>query len=257
MSSEEIERGGDFDLPLPPPDQISVDDPVTLSQLMRFEYPAVHGDAYDVQAFVRQRWEPRKALMKSVYLRFTQAQDVDLIQPKHLTIPAGVLHWLASFEQWLKLSFLRDTSKTLEEVRLLAQEKGLHSLEALINNLGRIHDDVFQTMRSFLITVHYTHDLEEDPTELPLTNYEVYVAPTDSIISVCNDRECEAFKRNGDRNLLWWDHRRIILREGTDKQQNAQWLLQEKKEMEELAARYPIPGMLSTRPFMMPAIEFR
>jgi len=257
MSAEEIERGGDFDLPMPPPDQISVDDPVDLTQLMRFEYPAVHGDAYDIQAFVRQRWEPRKALMKSVYLRFIQAQDLDLIQPKHLTIPAGVLHWLASFEQWLRLSFLRGATKTLEEARLQAQEKGLHSLEALINNLARIHDDVFQTMRSFFITVHYTHELEGDPTELPLTNYEVYVAPTDSIISVRNNQECKASRRNGDRDLLWWDHRRVILREGTDEQQSVQWLVQDKKEMEELAARYPLPGMLSERPFMMPAIEFR
>jgi len=122
MSCGEIERGGNFDLPLPPPDQISIDDLVTLSQSKRFEYTVVHGAANDVQAFVRRCWEPSKALMKSVYLWLTQAQDLGLVQPKHLVIPAGVLYWLASFEEWLKLSFLRDTSKTLEEARLLAQE---------------------------------------------------------------------------------------------------------------------------------------
>ncbi|KEQ68835.1 hypothetical protein M436DRAFT_67754 [Aureobasidium namibiae CBS 147.97] len=145
----------------------------------------------------------------------------------------------------------------LEEARLQAQVKGLHSLEALITNPDRIHDDAFQTMRSFLITVHYTHELEENPIELPLTDYEVYVAPTDLIISARRNQECKASRRNGDRKLLLWDHRRNILRDSTDTQQSAQWLVQDKKEMKELAARYPVPGMLSRRPLMIPAIELR
>jgi len=94
-------------------------------------------------------------------------------------------------------------------------------------------------------------------TELPLTDYQVYVALTDLIISVRNNQECKTSRRIGDRDLLWWSHRRNILREGTDKRKSAQWLVQDKKEMEELAARYPVPGMLSRRPFMMPAIDFR
>jgi len=112
-------------------------------------------------------------------------------------------------------------------------------------------------MRSVFITVHYTHELEGDPAELTLSDYEIYVASTYLIISARNNQECKTSRRNGDRDLLWWDNRRVILREGTDKRQRAQWLVQDKKQMEELAARYPVPEMLSKRPFPMPAINFR
>lgn len=138
-----------------------------------------------------------------------------------------------------------------------AQDQGLGALEALITNLVEVHNDVFETLRAFLITVHYTHELEKDPTDLPLTDYEVYVAPTDLIISASNSQECKAHKRNGNRDLLWWDHRRVILREGTEEQKNAQWLVQNKEEMEQLAERYPVPSMLAERPFTMPSLEFR
>lgn len=87
MPSEVVRYGGSFDLPLPPLDQIAVE-PASLSELMTFEYPHVHGDAYDIQAFVRQQWEPRKSLLNSVYLRLTQARNPHLIQPEHLTFPA-------------------------------------------------------------------------------------------------------------------------------------------------------------------------
>lgn len=107
MSSEVIRYGGTFGLPLPPLEQTTVDEPITLTQLMTFEYPPVQGDAYDTQAFVRQRWGIRKALLNSIYLRLTQARNPDLVIPEHLTVAAGILHWLSSFEQWLSLSFLR------------------------------------------------------------------------------------------------------------------------------------------------------
>ena len=81
-------------------------------------------------------------------------------------------------------------------------------------------DDINETG---VLTEEAWEKLKRDgDTELPLTDYQVYVAPTDLIISVCNNQECKASRRNGDRDLLWWNHRRSILREGTDKRKSAQ-----------------------------------
>lgn len=96
-----VRYGGTFNLPLPPLEQNTVDEPATLSELMTFKYPPVQGDAYETPAFVRQHWVTRKALVQNIYSRLIQIRNPGLIHPKYLSAAAGFLHWLSSFEQWL------------------------------------------------------------------------------------------------------------------------------------------------------------
>lgn len=54
-----------------------------------------------------------------------------------------------------------------------------------------VHDDEIETMRAFLITVHYTHELEDDQKDLRL---DVYIGSKNSIISAVSNQECNAHR---------------------------------------------------------------
>lgn len=70
----------------------------------------------------------------------------------------------------------------------LFQEAGDYERAFMIGSIGQLYDQIFKTLRTFLFEIHYTHEPDEVPTDLPLTDYQVYVASTDSIISADQDR---------------------------------------------------------------------
>jgi hypothetical protein len=120
-----------------------------------------------------------------------------------------------------------------------------------------LYDKAFEALREFLIDVHYTHPLEDEPTALSITDWQVYVASSNLVISAANDQECHVRKREDIDKLTWWDHRHLILEGGPDQREGVWWLLQDKEEMEEMACRLPDAAMLTRRPFMMPVVQFR
>ena len=171
--------------------------------------------------------------------------EPSVLFPCLLSLQLGSLTPSLPIRQWGGFGEFWADQRAQDVLRHAPQVSWFYCCQDDINESGVLTEEAWKKLK------------RDRDTELPLTDYQVYVALTDLIISVRNNQECKTSRRIGDRDLLWWSHRRNILREGTDKRKSAQWLVQDKKEMEELAARYPVPGMLSRRPFMMPAIDFR
>jgi hypothetical protein len=257
MPPTPIQYGGRYDLPLPPPEQPTVDTIITLEQLQLFEYPPVDLNPFELWSFIERQWKLRKALLQGVQRSLTQAQSAEDVHSEFLPVPAGVLYWLGSFERWMRLSFLSDVFENPTEAHDLLKEEGQDERAFILGSLGQLYDHMFKTLCDFFVEIHYTDELDEIPTDLPLTECKVYVASTDVIISATSKTDCKITERQGSTELLWWDQRRLILEQGPNKREGVCWLLQDKEYMEELTERYPVPEMLSRRPFMMPAIQFR
>ena len=258
MPHTHVLYGGRYDLPMPPPEQVTVDDDIiTLDQLQRFDYPPIHLDPFELWSFIERQWKLRKALLEGVQRKLTQAQSAEDVHPEFLPVPAGILYWMASFEQWLRMSFLRGIFENPTESHDLLKEEGQDERAFVLGSLGQLYDHMFKTLCDFFVEIHYTHELNEKPTELALTEYKVYVASTDLVIAAISKTDCKITERQGSTEILWWDQRRMILEQGPSKREGVWWLLQDRDYMKELAKRYPVPEMLSQRPFMMPAMQFR
>jgi hypothetical protein len=174
-----------------------------------------------------------------------------------LPIAAGILEWLAKFEKWLRMSFLYGVFETPKEAHDRAKAEGGFDCAFLLGMFGLLHDKAFESLREFLIDVHYTHPLEDEPTALSITDWQVYVSSSNLVISAANDQECHVRKRGDIDKLTWRGHRRLILEGGPDQREGVWRLLRHKEEMEEMACRYPDAAMLARKPFMMPVVQFR
>jgi hypothetical protein len=111
--------------------------------------------------------------------------------------------------------------------------------------MSLLYDEAFEALREFLVDIHYTHFLDDAPTALSSKEWQVYVKPTNLLISNVNKQECTTLEPDDNNNLVWWDHRRIILDGGTTKREGVWWLWQVQDEMEELAHRYPEATMVT------------
>jgi hypothetical protein len=247
---------GDFDLPAPPPGQVANTQITSLAQLVAFEFPDTNVDCFEVYACVERQWKLRKALLDAVQQKLAQARRPEDIHPEHLPVAAGILTWLVSFDTWLKASFLYQVFDDLEEAHNRTKAEGDFHRAFLLGMFALLYDNAFEALREFLTDIHYTHSLEDEPTTLSITGWEVYVASSNFNISAGSDQECLVTKRKDNDKLTWWDHRQILLETGPDKRESARWLWQEKEELDELARRYPDAAMVTRRPFMMPAVHF-
>jgi hypothetical protein len=151
--------GGRYDLPVPPPEQVTVDNTITLDQLQLFGYAPVHLDAFELWAFIERQWKLRKALLEGVHRRWSEVQSAEEVQPEFLPVSAGVLYWMASFEQWLRMSFLRGIFENPKESHDLLKEQGQDERAFILGSLGQLYDHIFETLRTFFLEIHYTHEL--------------------------------------------------------------------------------------------------
>jgi hypothetical protein len=252
-----IQYDGPFDLPLPPPGQAENDQVTSLAQLVIFEFPPSSLDCFEIYTFVELQWTLREALLNGVHNKLADARKPEDVHPEHLPIAAGILEWLAGFEKWLRMLFLYGVFEAFEEAHDRAKAEGDFDRAFLLGMFALLYDKAFDALREFLTNVHYTHYLEDEPTALPITDWQVYVASSDLVISAASDQECLVRKREDVDKPTWWDHRRLILKGGPDQREGVSWLWQEKSEMDELAHRYPAAAMLTRRSFMMPAVQFR
>jgi hypothetical protein len=248
---------GEFDLPAPPPGQVANTQITALAQLVVFEFPDTNVDCFEVYTCVERQWKLRETLLDVVQQKFTQARSPDDIHPEHLPVAAGILTWLGSFERWLESSFLYEIFEDLGEAHDRTKAEGHFHRAFLLGMFALLYDKAFEALREFFTDIHYTHYPEDEPTALQMTDWQVYVASSDLIISAASDQECLVRKREDDVKLTWWDHRRLILEDEPDQREGVSWLWQDREEMEEMARRYPEAAMLTRRPFMMPVVQFR
>ncbi|KAH0330832.1 hypothetical protein KCU71_g52, partial [Aureobasidium melanogenum] len=188
----------------------------------------------------------------------TDIRDLAVL-PEDIVVPAAILKWMAGFEEWLRKSFLHvlfsdpyDPTDTEHWINATSDP----DRSDLIWQFVELWDQVFSTMREFLIDIHYTNtiDLTGD-TLRPYTDYEVYIKQTQLLIAAANNDYCTAMTPLDENKLAWWDHRRMLLQKGATRREGVAWLLQVREQMDELASRYPDAEASLRRPFMMPAIH--
>lgn len=250
---------GPLDLPTPPRHQQSASletrDPDILAL---FNAPR----KYLVKPYedVRDQWRVRRAHLRHVHQVLTSDLEQLEVLPEDVVTAAAVLKWMAGFEEWLRKSFLHvvftDPSDPTEAAQWMDAAMYPDHVD-LILQFEELWDKIFDTMRKFLINIHYTNTLDlTGDTLRPYTDYEVYIKPTQLLITPRDKEYCIAMSPNEHKRLCW-DHRRIILERGNAKREGVAWLLQDREEIEELARRYPDAEATLRKPFMMPAIQFR
>jgi hypothetical protein len=149
MPPTHIQYGGRYELPLPPPEQLTFDNIITLDQLQRFDYPPIHLDPFELWSFIERQWKLRKALLEGVQRKLTQAQSAEDVHPEFLPVPAGILYWMASFEEWLSMSFLRGVMEEPGKSQHSFQEAGDYERAFMIGSFDQLYDRIFKTLCDF------------------------------------------------------------------------------------------------------------
>ncbi|KAG9711220.1 hypothetical protein KCU77_g149, partial [Aureobasidium melanogenum] len=260
MPLQSTQYSGPFDLPTPPSDQqcatFHTRDPDILAI---FSIPPTN--SINPEEEVRYQWGVHEArLRRAREVLTTDIRDLAVL-PEDVFVPAAILKWIGGFEEWLRKSFLHvlfsdPYDPTNTECWINATSDPDRS--DLVLQFVELWDQIFSTMREFLVEIHYTNTIDSTRDTLhPYTNYEVYVKPTKLLIAATNDDYCTAMTPLDEHKLAWWKHRRMLLQRDTTRREGVAWLLQVREEMNELARRYPDAEALLRRPFMIPAIQFR
>jgi len=263
---------GDLGLPVPPADQDSVRlqdladeslEPQRFRLLQEFKYPPVHLDAYDLYMYVHKEWQLRASDLSTSRRLLIGPRPSYLALTPHIIMAAFVLRWVANFEAWMRLCFLRDIFN-LPTGAGTTPRPHTSDQNLLLDRFGDLWDMVTRTMRYSLVQVHYTDSRDDSDVLLPFysdktLNYQVYVASTNKVLTVVDHFHHREEERTPLMGLTRWDHRRIILSTQPIIRQGVQWFYQDRDEMKEWARRYPDPSVLlpGRGPYMPPAVQFR